>query len=174
MGLCRVGLRKECCFFPYCSRPTHTALPTLWSGLASINLKRKNAMSNIQSIVAPATPLYYFLQLPSYEQVLSGQLPPEGLKLSVIDYRPKPQEDYRAAQSVFAIDSEKDTLYFLDFADQFDCLDKACLLVEEHTPFKSIREQINLYRKQGKMDWLSQARACDEIEMKPKKASRGR
>ena len=112
-------------------------------------------MSAQQSQVASAT--YYFIQVPSFEKVLDGTFSPEDVYLSVISERPEHPENSKEAQAVYLIKNDIATFDFLAQADRFGSLKKALALVEQHTPFESIKELIERNRDNKKTDWIEKA-----------------
>ena len=104
--------------------------------------------------VASAT--YYFIKVPSFEKTLAGKLTPEDICLSVVSERPEPLYS-KEAQAVYLIKDEFATLDFLSQAGRFGCLKKACSLVEQHTPFESIKKLIETNRNNKKTDWIEKA-----------------
>ena len=105
--------------------------------------------------VASAT--YYFIQVPSFEKVLNGTFSPEDVYLSVVSERPEHPENSKEAQAVYLIKNEIATLDFLAQANRFGSLKKALALVEQHTPFESIKELIERNRDNKKTDWIEKA-----------------
>ena len=105
--------------------------------------------------VASAT--YYFIKALSFEKVLAGKFSPEDVYLSVVSERPEHPENSKEAQSVYLIKDKFATFDFLAQADRFDCLKRACSLVEQHTPFESIKELIETNRNNNKTDWIEKA-----------------
>ena len=111
-------------------------------------------MSAQQSQIASAT--YYFIQVPSFEKVLNGTFSPEDVYLSVVSERPEHPANSKKAQAVYLIKNDIATLDFLAQADRFGSLKKALALVEQHTPFESIKKLIETNRN-NKTDWIEKA-----------------
>ena len=112
-------------------------------------------MSAQQSQIASAT--YYFIQVPSFEKVLNGTFSPEDVYLSVVPERPEHPANSKKALAVYLIKNDIATLDFLAQADRFGSLKKALALVEQHTPFESIKELIERNRDNKKTDWIEKA-----------------
>ena len=124
------------------------------AGVAMPVLTRRIAMCVQHPQVASAT--YYFIQVPSFEKVLNGTFSPEDVYLSVVSERPEHPENSKEAQAVYLIKNEIATLDFLAQANRFGSLKKACSLVEQHTPFESIKKLIETNRN-NKTDWIEKA-----------------
>ena len=125
------------------------------AGVAMPVLTRRIAMCVQHPQVASAT--YYFIQVPSFEKVLNGTFSPEDVYLSVVSERPEHPENSKEAQAVYLIKNEIATLDFLAQANRFGSLKKALALVEQHTPFESIKELIERNRDNKKTDWIEKA-----------------